>query len=115
MMSSDDLQMPRDPGPVPGPVRDAFAWALDAQRAAAPTALPDDDALNLLVDEEGSDDERFALIEQLLGSSDGARTLAHVVAARTSTAGSDEYFAATDVAPAAPRALRQRQDRWRRR
>jgi hypothetical protein len=103
MKSSDDLQLPRDPGPVPVPVRDAFAWALDAERASAPTAVPDDDALNLLIDADGSDDERFALIEQLLGSPDGARTLAHVIAARTSTAGSDEYFAATDISPAVPR------------
>jgi hypothetical protein len=106
MTSSDDLQLPRDPGPVPASLRDAFAWARDAERSSAPAPLPDDAALDSLAAAEGDDDTRFALIEQLLASPEGARTLAHVVAARTSTAGTDEYFtAAAPAAPTVPRAF----------
>lgn len=106
MTSSDDLQLPRDPGPVPAPLRSAFAWARDAERASNPVALPEDGALDALASTDQDDDARFSVIEQLLGSPDGARTLAHVVAARTSLAGSDEYFNAADqLPPAAPRAF----------
>ncbi len=106
MTSSDDLQLPRDPGPVPASLRDAFAWARDAERASAPASLPDDAELDVLAAAEGDDDTRFALIEQLLASPEGAQTLAHVVAARTSTAGTDEYFtAAAPAAPTVPRAF----------
>ncbi|MDZ7629848.1 MAG: hypothetical protein U5K74_00470 [Gemmatimonadaceae bacterium] len=106
MTSSDDLQLPRDPGPVPASLRDAFAWARDAERASAPEPLPDPAALDALADSDADDDARFAVIEQLLGSPEGARTLAHVVAARTSTAGADEYFAtSTDLPASAPRAF----------
>jgi hypothetical protein len=107
MTSSDDLQLPRDPGPVPAPLRDAFAWARDRDRASSPLPPPDDGALDALADDDGGDDDaRFSLIERLLGSTDGARTLAHIVAAKTSTAGTAEYFntmSGTDVAP--PRAF----------
>jgi hypothetical protein len=104
MTSSDDLQLPRDPGPVPAPLRDAFAWARDAERTSSPAAPLDDAALDALAASEGDDEARFAMIEQLLGSPDGARTLAHIVAARTSTAGTEEFFdAAEDVAPSTPR------------
>jgi hypothetical protein len=108
MTSSDDLQLPRDPGPVPASLRDAFAWARDAERASAPASLPDDAALERLADANANDDDeaRFALIEQLLGSAAGAQTLAHVVAARSAVTGDEAYFAATDAsAPVAPRGL----------
>ncbi len=107
MTSSDDLQLPRDPGPVPASLRDAFAWARDTDRASTPGPLPDDDGLSSLAADDGDDDTRFALIEQLLASPDGARTLAHVVAARTSTAGTVEYFSdtPTTAAPIVPRAF----------
>lgn len=100
MTSSDDLQLPRDPGPVPASLRDAFAWARDAERVSAPAPLPDDAMLESLAAAAEDDDARFAVIEQLLGSPEGARTLAHVIAARASTVGTDDYFNAT--APAAP-------------
>ena len=106
MTSSDDLHLPRDPGPVPAPLRDAFAWARDGERASSPSRPPDDGALDAFAESEGDDDARFAVIEQLLGSADGARTLAHIVAAKTSTAGAVEYFDdACDDAPVAPRAF----------
>ncbi len=106
MTSSDDLQLPRDPGPMPAPLRDAFSWARDAERVSAPVALPDDAALDVLEGSEEDDAIRFAVIEQLLGSPDGARTLAHVVAARTSVAGADEFFeTTTNAPPPAPRAF----------
>lgn len=106
MTSSDDLQLPRDPGPVPAPLRDAFAWARDGERASSPSSSPDDGALETFAESDGDDDARFALIEQLLGSSDGARTLAHIVAAKTSTAGAGDYFdTAFDDPPVAQRAF----------
>ncbi len=105
MTSSDDLQLPRDPGPVPAPLRDAFAWARDAERASAPTASPDATAIDALGLATGDEDARFAVIEQLLGSPDGARTLAHIVAARTSTAAADAYFSAQDETPTNTRAF----------
>ena len=92
MTSSDELQLPRDPGPVPAPLRDAFAWARDRARASSPFSPPDELAIDALGDADGDDDTRFAVIERLLGSTDGARILAHVVAAKTSTAATDEYF-----------------------
>ncbi len=106
MTSSDDLQLPRDPGPVPASLRDAFAWAREAERASTPAPFPDDAALEALSDAASQDEQRFALIEQLLGSPEGARTLAHVVAARTSTNAADDYFnTAAPVAPTVPRAF----------
>lgn len=105
MKSSDDLQLPRDPGPVPAPLHGAFAWARDADRASTPTAAPDAAGLDLLVDASGDEDARFAMIEQLLGSPDGARTLAHIVAARTSTAAASEYFDGLDETPTNTRAF----------
>lgn len=105
MTSSDELQLPRDPGPVPAPLRDAFAWARDAERASTPTASPDAAAIDALADTSGDDDARFTLIEQLLGSPDGARTLAHIVAARTSTAAAGEYFDGLDETPTNTRAF----------
>jgi hypothetical protein len=92
MTSSDDLQLPRDPGPVPAPLRDAYAWARDGERASSASISPDDAALDAFAESDGDDDARFAMIEQLLGSTDGARTLAHLMAAKTSTSGADEYF-----------------------
>ncbi len=105
MTSSDDLQLPRDPGPMPAPLRDAFIWARDAERVSTPESLPADAALDALADAESDDDARFAVIEQLLASPEGARTLAHVVAARSSLAGADEYFDAKRTPSAAPRAF----------
>ncbi len=92
MMSSDDFQLPRDPGPVPAPLRDAYAWARDGERASSPSILPDDAQLDAFTESDGDDDARFAIIEQLIGNTDGARTLAHLVAAKTSTSGTGEYF-----------------------
>ena len=105
MTSSDDLQLPRDPGPMPAPLRDAFTWARDAERASTPITLPDDVALSAFAETGGEDDARFDLIEQLLSSRDGASTLAHIAAARTSTAAAGEYFDGVDVTPTSTRAF----------
>ena len=106
MMSSDDLQLPRDPGPMPAPLRDAFVWGRDGERASSSSVPPDDAVLDAFSESDGDDDTRFALIEQLLGSTDGARALAHIVAAKTSTAGAHEYFNDDiDDAPAPPRSF----------
>ena len=103
-MSSDDLRLPRDPGPMPAPLRDAFSWARDRERASSPAAPVNDGALDAFTESEGDDDARFAVIEQLLGSPDGARTLAHIVAAKTSTAGAGDYFGEEfEDPPVAPR------------
>jgi len=93
MMSSNDLQLPRDPGPVPVPLRDAFAWARDAERTSSPGALPDIESLTAFTDDSVDDDARCSLVERLLGSTDGARELAQIVAAKSSVAAADEYFA----------------------
>jgi hypothetical protein len=93
MKVSDELQFPKDPGAVPVALRDAFAWVRDADRASAPAAIPSDDALDALAaDDDADDDARLASIEQLLGSPEGARTIAHLIAARTSTADTADYF-----------------------
>ncbi|MBC7841389.1 MAG: hypothetical protein H7099_03725 [Gemmatimonadaceae bacterium] len=77
---------------MPAPLRDAFTWARDRARASSPVAPPEDARLDAFGEDATDDDARFAVIEQLLGSTDGARTLAHLVAANTSTAGADDYF-----------------------
>lgn len=105
MTSSDDLQLPRDPGPVPAQLRDAFAWARSAERVSTPTASPDAAAIDALADASSDEEARFAVIEQLLGSPDGAQTLAHIVAARTSTAAAGEYFDGLNETPTNLRAF----------
>jgi hypothetical protein len=107
MTSSDDLLLPLDPGPVPVSLRDAFAWARDAERASAPGALPDDGALDALAAADQDDEARFKLIEQLLASPTGAKTLAHVVAARAAVSAAGDYFDAAPVVstPTPPRAF----------
>lgn len=104
MKSSDDLQLPRDPGPLPAPLRDAYTWSRDGERASSPSMPPDDGALDAFAESDGDDDARFAVIERLLGTTEGARTLAHIVAAKTSTAGAADYFDEDyDDTPIAPR------------
>lgn len=85
MMSSNHRPLPLDPGPVPASLRDAFALSQDATRASSPLPIPDEAALAAFVEEEGDDDARSAMVEQLLASPEGMRTLAHLVAARTCT------------------------------
>ncbi len=89
MMSSEHRPLPLDPGPVPASLRDAFALSQDATRASSPLPLPGEPALDLLAEESSEDEARCAVVEQLLASQEGVRILAHVVAARTSTAGMD--------------------------
>ena len=95
MTSSDELHLPRDPGPLPASLRDAFAWARDRERASAPASQADVEALAAFSADVGDDESRFSVIEQLLGSTHGATALAHVVAAKTSTVGANDYFDAT--------------------
>jgi hypothetical protein len=101
MKDSDELQFPKDPGAVPVSLRDAFAWARETDRASAPAIPPSDDALDALADDGADDDARLATIEQLLGSQDGARTVAHLIAARMSTSDTADYFNAASGATTA--------------
>lgn len=103
-MTFDNTELPRDPGPVPTVLREAFARAHEATRLSGPLSLPDDLAVDALAEAAGDDDGRFAVVEQLLASPDGARVLAHVVAARSAaaTADTDPFFASADGI-AAPR------------
>lgn len=94
MMSSDSRLLPRDPGPVPGLLRDAFARQLNAERASAHSSRELDTALDAIADDDCDDDTRLACIEQLLGSQQGAAALAQVVAARTATSGVTEFTGA---------------------
>ncbi|MCC7054186.1 MAG: hypothetical protein IT355_13050 [Gemmatimonadaceae bacterium] len=104
MTNPEDLQLPRDPGPMPAALRDAFGWARDAERASSSMGLPE--SLDVLADPEAADEARLAVIEQLLATPAGARELAHVVAARASTAGTPHaYFTRREAEPAASRAF----------
>ena len=98
MLSSEHRPLPLDPGPVPASLRDAFALSQDATRASSPLPIPDEASLALLAEDGGDDDARSAVVEQLLASPDGVRTLAHLVAARVATAGADDRL--SDQAPA---------------
>jgi hypothetical protein len=90
MTGVDDLQLPRDPGPVPVSLRDAFARMRESERGAVRSGLPDEAAIDQIADAGDADEEaRLATIEQLLDSADGAQILAHLVAAKVSTTGVD--------------------------
>ncbi len=103
MRNTEELHLPQDPGDVPATLRAAFTWVRDSDRASAPTPLPDDATLESLADDAFDDESRLIAIDQMLGSREGAQTLAHVIAARSSTAAADEYFerASEPVAAAA--------------
>lgn len=102
MTNSGDLPLPRDPGPVPAVLRDAFGWVRDAERGAAASGTPSLDALDIVADDSAADEQRLMLVEQLLGSDEGASQLAHLVAARASTTAADTYFAAAPAAEPPP-------------
>ena len=99
----DDLELPRDPGTVPASLRDAYARARDAERSSHAQALPDDTALDAFAGMQGDEDAQLGVVDQLLGSAEGAGVLAHIVAARTSVHQSENLLAAK--AAAAPRHL----------
>ena len=99
----DDLELPRDPGTVPASLRDAYARARDAERSSQPQVLPDDTTLDAFADMQGDDDAQLGVVDQLLGSADGAGVLAHIVAARTSVHQTENLLAAK--AASAPRHL----------
>jgi len=85
MISSEHEPLPLDPGSVPASLRDAFTRAEEFRRVASPEPLPTDDATDRLIEDVAADEVRLTVIEQLLGSQDGIITLAHLVAARTSS------------------------------
>jgi len=90
----DELQLPREPAPMPDALRRAWADARDAShRAAAATPLPPDDVLASLADPSLDDHARLTIIDQLLGSAEGAMTVAHLAAARGAVTGEEEYLA----------------------
>jgi hypothetical protein len=87
MTAHDDLNLPRDPGPVPASLRDAFVWARDAERVSSPATMPDDAAQDQLAVFEGeASDPELEAVDRLLNSQEGAVMLGHLVAARGSTA-----------------------------
>jgi len=85
MISSEHEPLPLDPGAVPAPLRDAFTRAEELRRVSSPEPLPGDDATDLLIEDLAADEAQLTVIEQLLGSRDGIVTLAHLVAARSSS------------------------------
>lgn len=100
MTNSEGTSLPRDPGPVPASLREAFAWSRNAARSPMPLSAADEAALETLVATRAADDDQFASIEHLLESHDGSLALAHLIAARSATAGTDELLNAADGPPA---------------
>jgi hypothetical protein len=91
MTSSDELQLPRDPGPMPAPLRDAFALARDVDRASSShLPLPADEVVDALAELSGPEEAHLETVERLLSSTAGAGALAHLVAAKISTRGIDD-------------------------
>lgn len=86
MTRSEHLPLPPDLGAVPASLRDAYAAAATARRAVSPGAGPDDADLDTLLDDTADEEARLTMVDRLLASRDGAETLAHLVAARLSTA-----------------------------
>ncbi len=86
MTRSEHLPLPPDPGAVPLSLRDAYAAAATARRAATPGAFPDDADLDTLLDDTADEEARLTVVDRLLASRDGAETLTHLVAARLATA-----------------------------
>jgi hypothetical protein len=86
MTNSDHQPLPRDPGPVPASLRDAYMLAEESRRAGAPLPLPGDAETDILLDDSADDVARLSIVDQLLGSRQGVETLAHLAAARVSTA-----------------------------
>lgn len=87
MSSPDGISLPRDPGPVPVALREAFARASASEAVTLP--LPEENDIELLAMGEGDDDVRLSTIDQLLITAEGNVVLAHVVAARGATVGSE--------------------------
>lgn len=85
MTSSEHQPLPTDPGPVPAPLREAYAAAEAARRAGGTAQHPGDAELDQLLDDTLDDQQRLDIVDQLLGSREGVNTLAHLVAARVST------------------------------
>lgn len=80
---------------MPAPLRRAWAQARDAgqHRGAAAAPMPHDDVLSALSEASLDDEARLTIIDQLLGSAEGAHTVAHLVAASGAVTGEEEYFA----------------------
>jgi len=85
MISPEHDPLPLHPGSVPASLRDAFTHAEELRRVSSPEPLPGDDATDLLIEDVAADEAQLTVIEQLLGSQDGIITLAHLVAARSSS------------------------------
>lgn len=98
MTIADELHLPRDPGALPAPLRDAYAWTRDAARASSPARLPEHELIESVSHVSDDDETHCGIIDQLLGSTDGAAAVAHLVAARTSTVGVDDRLAGPQAA-----------------
>jgi len=90
MNGSDGVSLPRDPGPVPAALREAFARATVSE--LAPLSLPEEYQIELLAMGEGDDDIRLSTIDQLLITAEGSVVVAHLVAARGATVGSEDQI-----------------------
>jgi len=90
MSGSDGVPLPRDPGPVPMALREAFARASAGESAML--SLPEEDQIELLAMGEGDDDLRLSTIDQLLITAEGSVVVAHLVAARGATVGSEQQI-----------------------
>jgi hypothetical protein len=105
MMNPDDEALPRDPGPVCASLRDAYASAAESRRVNAPGSHPGPVELDRLLDDAQDDQARLAVVDQLLASRHGVETLAHLIAARSSTASADSAGHEDAALPAAPLAF----------
>jgi hypothetical protein len=116
MTNSDHQPLPRDPGSVPASLRDAYTLVEESRRAGTPLPHPGDAETDILLDGTADDVARLSIVDQLLGSQRGVETLAHLAAARVSTAqpapASDHAGHAASTAPldfpASPDAARRR-------
>jgi len=92
MSGSDGVSLPRDPGPVPAALREAFALATASASEPAMLPLPEEHHIELLAMGEGDDDLRLSTIDQLLITAEGSVVVAHLVAARGATVGSEQQI-----------------------
>ena len=90
MSRSDGISLPRDPGPVPAALREAFVRATANEFDAL--QFPQESHIELLALGEGDDDVRLSTIDQLLITAEGSVLVAHLVAARGATIGSESQI-----------------------
>ena len=90
MSRSDGISLPRDPGFVPAALREAFVRATAIESDTL--LFPQESHIELLALGEGDDDLRLSTIDQLLITAEGSVVVAHLVAARGATIGSESQI-----------------------